>query len=161
MKTWMTIGLLAASVALTPAASVPARAADNNDWLGIAIGLGAVGALLYELNERDKKKEKKKKQAKAKAKAQTSRSRTSHDPVIRRDTARVGRHRELPAECIRQIETRGGLLREFVGEDCLERRGVRTARLPDWCQRVRDTRRGLREVYPVRCLQREGYVFRY
>lgn len=72
---------------------------------------------------------------------------------------RDNRRNVLPARCVRRFETNRGV-RNLAGERCLERNGVRTARLPDRCEvRVR-TGRGLRDAYFRRCLEREGFRFR-
>ena len=68
----------------------------------------------------------------------------------RYDGVRRGQRDVLPAQCVRRFDTNRGV-RNLAVERCLQRNGVRTARLPDRCEvRVR-TDRGIRAAYRQRC----------
>lgn len=135
------VPVLAAGLALGGTAK-QAEALTAEEAAAILAGLAIVGVIASSNNNN---------------RASASTRSTRH--YDRNDAVRSGHRNVLPAQCVRRFDTDRGI-RNLAIERCLQRNGVRTARLPDRCEvRVR-TDRGVRDAYRQRCLEREGYRFR-
>ncbi len=128
--------------------AAPAKALDGEEVIGVIIGLAALAAISNELRD-DKDDE-------VKPKHHRSQERFRDRPYYGRDTFRQRGFRVLPEACLRRVETARGH-RNVLGIRCLERNGIRTARLPERCERNVLTRRGDRVVFGARCLRNAGY----
>lgn len=134
--------VLAASVAVSPLGARPAQALDEKDLLGLLAGAAAIAIIKKELDDRKEKERA----------AQVRRQQTP-----RYSDTWSYRNRVLPARCSFRLEDRRGRIRNVVGPRCLERQGVRLARLPDNCLREVRTTRGWRNAYGLRCLKKNGW----
>lgn len=138
--------VLAASLVLTPVATSPARA-DNEDvaaFLAALIAMGVIGAAVN--NNRTVRPDGRAVQPDADYGRQTNWS----------------RKKALPEYCLKTFNTRFGKETLFE-KDCLRANYRRWRGLPDACEftirtRGRHNRRGAQEVYEPRCLHREGYT---
>lgn len=140
------VPVLAAGLALGGTAK-QAEALTAEEAAAILAGLAIVGVIASSNNNKNNNNNR------------SSASKRSAPHYDRKDSERREHRNVLPAQCVRRFDTDRGI-RNLAIERCLQRNGVRTARLPDRCEvRVR-TDRGTRDAYRQRCLEREGYRFR-
>lgn len=147
--------IVAVSVAIT-ALSASSAVAGNKDlsrFLAGIAGLAIIGAVIHDQNKRKK----------------TARhvARSAHNPVPHHDArprhqpkpkplpSRVAR-KLLPAQCLRDFETRHGDVRMF-GNRCLNNNFKYVDQLPQYCFREVRTPQGLRRGYGDYCLRNKGY----
>ncbi|GAA0296696.1 hypothetical protein [Rhodovulum strictum] len=128
--------LLAASIALTPVAAAPARAAD--DLAKILLGAAAVYVIVDKLESNRRSANR----------VETNQAAGWYGPRGH------DRHRVIPASCVRSVDTRRGSER-IVTERCLRNEGIR--RLPDRCEISVRGPRGSVDAYRLSCLQNAGY----
>ena len=129
----LTAGLLAVTLGLTSVAPSPARAEiDGDDVLKGLVTLLIIGSVVRSLDNDD--------------------DRRRPEPVV---TPRPSR-KLVPAQCLRTIEGYRHDRRVFM-KPCLRRNMQNVNRLPDRCEMLVETRRGMRAAYGARCLERAGW----
>ncbi len=149
----MIAGITALSLTFATAAPVQANGFDREDVGKLLIGLAAIAALNVAIqnNNRDDR---------ADEPTQTVNHRSNRNNSWadlnrprQRDNAR---NRDLPRECLRNVETRFGTQRMF-GKRCLERNYARVNRLPDRCAVRVYTSNGPRRGFDPLCLREQGF----
>lgn len=128
----MTAGVLALSLSLTSLTATPARAELTDDQAVVGLlTLLLIGAAVANNRNDDNR---------------------DRDRGSRRE-----RWRELPAECLTTVNTRGGEVRMF-GRRCMVNNYDHVNRLPDRCEiTVRNRRGNMRHGYVPRCLRQSGF----
>ena len=131
--------ILAATLALTAFAAVPARAADNGEIARLIFGAGALFMLGHALTKNNK-----------------------NGHVIRRYEDPVyqdyPRRHVVPSACMR-VNKSGHGPRRYFGRHCLNKNMRHAGRLPNGCLSNIWTNRGQRTVYSARCLRNNGWIF--
>jgi len=152
VKRYLLLAVTASTLALSPVASVPARAADTRDIVGAIIGIAAIGAIAHQINKNRKEQ-----------RGQPDRRKTYDDGRHWRHDDRRGYGRDrrdarvLPGQCLRILD--GGRHDGIVfPESCLRQSGVHYGQLPRHCETQIRTYRGTVDVYPARCLARAGWT---
>jgi hypothetical protein len=152
MKRYLLLAVTATVLALSPVATVPAKAAETRDIIGAIIGIAAIGAIAHQISKNRKEQ-----------RGQPDRRKTYDDRRQWRHDDRRGhgngyrQARVLPGQCLRVLD--GGRQDGIVfPERCLWQSGVRRDRLPRHCETQIQTYRGPVDVYPARCLARAGWT---
>lgn len=144
---------LAFSLAITPLSAQPARAQENDQLLGLIVGIGALYVIGRAIAERGDA-------AAAPAppqvgqfrpRAPAMQSRSGHAPRADERSRKL-----VPAECFRRFDTRQGTVRGFPRR-CLERTMHNAHRLPGHCLTQVRTERGPRSLYRAGCLRNKGW----
>ncbi|SES28034.1 hypothetical protein SAMN04490244_10932 [Tranquillimonas rosea] len=150
--------ILGAALALTPAASLPARAAPNDLGRIIAgvAALAIVGKLIHDNRAEAKEAEPEDDRHDRWTDRDRGDDLRHRDGAGRGGKGGRGARRSLPAACLRDVPGRAG---RWAGAACLERAGVPTARLPQRCAARIHAHGRERPVFAPRCLARAGYRF--
>lgn len=150
MHRYFIAAVVSLTVIITGSFAAPARA-DGDDLARALAGIAAlaiIGKAIHDRNKRD----------------HVTHNYNTYQPRVIRPKPlpnRVAR-KNLPAQCIRHIETRNGNTRRVLGARCLDRNYRFSNQLPRNCARQVETRRGWRWVYGARCLRNNGYqIARY
>lgn len=162
----LTAAVVALGLALGGVAATPAEAqsrSGNRDLQRLLGGVATViilGAAYDHL--RDKRKDKSRIETRHARSPQYYEPTRRYDPDHRRNYRRDDRHdsrrdsRIVPAQCLRQVDTRGGTQRFFAAR-CLERTMANANRLPQQCAIQVPGDRGNRWGYAPRCLRDYGW----
>ena len=146
------IGAIAAlAIFVTAIGAGSAQAADRsnaNGALAALLGLVVIGAIIHEKNE-DDRRERRRAEAAAKQKSQAHKAR----PL----PPRVRRALQLPQSCVRDVFDRNGNRARILGQRCMVRNYNHVQSLPQACERIVRTDRGIRRGWSARCLRRDGY----
>ena len=145
MHRYFIAAIVTLTVIITGAFAAPARA--NSDDLAKALAgiaaLAIIGKVIHDRNKEDR----------------VTRNFNTYQPQVIRPKPLPNRvvRKTLPAQCIRQVDTRHGKTRRVLGARCLERNYRFANRLPRSCARQIETQRGWRWAYGARCLRNNGY----
>ncbi len=143
-------GITALSLNLAIAVPAQANGFDREDAGRLLIGLAAIAALSAAIdnNNRNERREERS--------TQTQHRNNSWADLNRpRERERAG-NRDLPRQCLRNIETRFGTHRMFT-QRCLERNYAHVNRLPKRCAVRVYSDNGPRRGFDPLCLREAGY----
>ena len=162
MRRVILTAITATAIALSPAATAPAKAADAHDILGAVLGLAAIAAIASNARA----------SGSTTTRAQPT-HRTYHGNNNRRQPYFYGSNSRrqpyfptrtqrpkanvLPGQCLRVLDGRKNDGIVFT-EPCLRRNGISQKRLPSRCESRLRTREGRLDVYRARCLADAGWT---
>lgn len=136
LKTTITAGLLATTLALTAVAPNSAEARMSDDEIVGLLGLLAFGAIIHNRRNND----------------------VAPTPAPQPQPTATRGWRVLPANCISNVTRRNGNTIRMFGQRCLNNNYAHVNRLPEACHvRVRTENGQRRQGYRARCLRDAGF----
>ncbi|AKS47601.1 hypothetical protein SAMN05444287_2745 [Octadecabacter temperatus] len=144
LKTTITAGLLATTLAFTAVAPNSAAARMSDDEIAGLLGLLVIGAAIHSSRNNDRTSE-------PAPTINRSDRNERHDRGVRN-------WQVLPAQCLTTAQTRRGATVRMFGQRCLNNNYQFTNRLPQDCRvNFRGERGAHRQGYDVACMRNAGF----